>query len=463
VKARVMQPFAATEKQDAKNEQNIAELLAKAQKPGEDALRLHPFYRGKLEVTPKCAIDSCEDFSIWYSPGVAAACRDIAVHPERVFDHTNKANFIAVVSDGTRVLGLGDIGPRAALPVMEGKAVLFKYLGGVDAFPICLGTKDPDEIIQACKWLEPSFGGINLEDIAKPKCFYILDRLRKEMSIPVWHDDQQGTAAVTLAGLTNSLKIVGKTKRDVCIAMIGVGAANVAVARILMAAGFAPDKIIMVDSRGILHRGRGDLKTVENEFKWRLCEVTNGEQRSGGIADALRGADVCLALAKSGPGVIEPEWVSGMAKDAIVFACANPVPEIWPWEAKQAGARIVATGRSDFANQVNNSLGFPAIFRGVIDVAARTITDEMCIADAEELARCAEIKGLSEEHILPTMDEWEIYPRQAAAVALKAIEQGVATKTLSRAQLIEGASALIRRAQRETRVLMAEGVIARAV
>ena len=445
---------------EAKTETNIAELLARAQKPAEEALRLHPVYRGKLEVTPKCAIRTYEDFSVWYSPGVAAPCRDIVAHPEQVFAHTNKANFIAVVSDGTRVLGLGDIGPHAALPVMEGKAVLFKYLGGVDAFPICLATKDPDELIQACKWLEPTFGGINLEDIAKPKCFYILERLRKEMTIPVWHDDQQGTAAVTLAGLTNSLKIVGKNRQDVGIAMVGVGAANVAVVRILMAAGFPPDKIIMVDSRGILHRGRDDLKTPENEFKRRLCQVTNGEQRSGGIVDALRGADVCVALAKSGPGVIKPEWVAGMAKDAIVFACANPVPEIWPWEAKQAGARIVATGRSDFANQVNNSLGFPAIFRGVIDVAATTITDEMCIADAEELARCGEIKGISEDHILPTMDEWEIYPRQAAAVALKAIEQGVAKRVLTRSALIESATGIIRRAQEQTQLLMKAGVIA---
>jgi malate dehydrogenase (oxaloacetate-decarboxylating) len=445
----------------AKNSKiNVAELLAQAQKPGEQALRWHPFYRGKLEVTPKCAIKSCEDFAVWYSPGVAAPCRDIAAHPEQVFAHTNKANFIAVVSDGTRVLGLGDIGPHAALPVMEGKAILFKYLGGVDAFPICLGTKDPEEIIQACKWLEPSFGGINLEDIAKPKCFYILDRLRKEMTIPVWHDDQQGTAAVTLAGLINSLKIVGKRKEAVRIVLMGAGAANVAVVRILIAAGFPPQNMLMVDTGGILHRGRADLKTPDNQFKWRICEMTNQDQRSGNIADALKGADVCIALAKSGPGVIKPEWVSTMAKDAIVFACANPVPEIWPWEAEEAGARIVATGRSDFPNQVNNSLGFPGIFRGVIDVAATTITDEMCIAAAVELARCAESHGLCEKRILPTMDEWEIFPREAAAVALKAIEQGVAKRSATKMKLIENATKIIRRAQLETKTLMEHGVIA---
>jgi malate dehydrogenase (oxaloacetate-decarboxylating) len=439
---------------------DVAALLAQAQKPGEEALRLHSAYRGKLEVTPKCAIKSCEDFSVWYSPGVAMPCRDIAAHPEQVFVHTNKANFVAVVSDGTRVLGLGDIGPHAALPVMEGKAVLFKYLGGVDAFPICLGTKDPEEIIQACKWLEPSFGGINLEDIAKPKCFYILERLRKEMPIPVWHDDQQGTAAVTLAGLINSLKIVGKQRETVRIALIGAGAANIAVVRILITAGFAAENMLMVDTGGILHSGRDDLRTAGNEFKWRICEQTNREQRNGGIAEALKGADACIALAKSGPGVIKPEWVAEMAKDAIVFACANPVPEIWPWEAEEAGARIVATGRSDFPNQVNNSLGFPGIFRGVIDVAATTITDEMCIAAAEELARCAESQGLSDKRILPTMDEWEIFPREAAAVGLKAIEQGVAKKSLTKMKLIENATKMIRRAQRQTSVMMKEGIIA---
>ncbi|MGE5304922.1 MAG: NAD(P)-dependent malic enzyme [Alphaproteobacteria bacterium] len=439
---------------------NVAELLAKAKKPSEDALRLHPFYRGKLEIIPKCPIRDCSDFAIWYTPGVAAPCRDIETHPEQVFAHTNKANFVAVVSDGTRVLGLGDIGPHAALPVMEGKAILFKYLGGVDAFPICLATKDPDEIIQACKWLEPSFGGINLEDLAKPKCFYILERLRAEMKIPVWHDDQQGTAAVTLAGLINSLKIVGKRKHEVTIALIGAGAANIAVSRVLIAAGFPAENMIMVDTQGILHKGREDLKRPDNEFKWRMCELTNREKRTGGIAEALKRADVCIALAGPGPDVIKPEWVAGMAKDAIVFACANPVPEIWPWEAKDAGARIVATGRSDFPNQVNNSLGFPAIFRGVIDVAATTITDQMCIAASEELARCAETRGLSENYILPTMDDVEVFPREAAAVALKAIEQGVARKKMNKDELIDKATKIINRAQQETKALMERGLIA---
>jgi malate dehydrogenase (oxaloacetate-decarboxylating) len=226
-------------------------------------------------------------------------------------------------------------------------------LGGVDAFPLCLATKDPDDIIQACKWLEPSFGGINLKDIAKPKCFYILDRLREELNIPVWHDDQQGTAAVMLAALMNALKVVGKTKDAVKIAMIGAGAANIAVASVLIAAGFPADHLMMVDTKGLLHKGRDDLRTPENTVKWHMCEISNGEGRTGGIPEAMQGTDVCIALSRPDPGLIKPEWVASMAKDAIVFACANPLPEIWPWEAKDASARVVATGRSDFPNQVN--------------------------------------------------------------------------------------------------------------
>jgi malate dehydrogenase (oxaloacetate-decarboxylating) len=441
------------------SEPSVEELLAKARKPAEDALRLHPVYRGKLEIMPKCPITDLADFAIWYSPGVAAPCRDIAQHPETVFAHTNKGNCIAIVSDGTRVLGLGDIGPHAALPVMEGKAVLFKYLGGVDAFPLCLATKDPDDIIQACKWLEPSFGGINLEDIAKPKCFYILDRLREELNIPVWHDDQQGTAAVMLAGLMNALKVVGKTKDAVKISMIGAGAANIAVSRILIAAGVPADHLLMVDTKGILHQGRADLRTPENSIKWRICEISNGEGRTGGIPEAMQGTDVCIALSRPDPGLIKPAWVASMAKDAIVFACANPLPEIWPWEANNAGARVVATGRSDFPNQLNNALGFPAIFRGVLDVEATKITDEMCIAAAEELAMCAEEKGLSAEYILPRMDDWEVFPREAAAVGLKAIELGVARRTMTRDALVEKASTLMKRARDATRTLMEHGII----
>ncbi len=437
------------------------ELLAKARLPAEKAMKLHPFYRGKMQTIPRCAVRNFEDFAYWYSPGVAAPCKAIQADKEKVYEFTNKWNTIAVVSDGTRVLGLGDIGPEAAMPVMEGKALLFKYLGGVDAVPICLDTKDPEEFIKAVKWLQPSFGGINLEDIASPKCFYILDTLRREMDIPVWHDDQQGTAAVTLAGLVNALKVVGKQKENVNIVMIGVGAANIAISRVLFTAGFQPENTIFVDSTGILHWGRTDIEKARavNPYKWKLCLKTNPEKRTGGIAEVLQGADVCISLSKSGPDTIKPEWLKGMTKDAIGFFCANPIPEIWPWEAKEAGLKVVATGRSDFPNQVNNSVGFPGIFRGTLDVKARIITDEMCIAAAYELAKCAEDHGLSEDYIIPTMAEWEVFVREAVAVAMKAIEQGVARETHTREELAEHAEKMIKEAREATNLLMKSGLI----
>lgn len=437
------------------------ELLAKALKPNQDAMKLHPFYRGKMQTVPRCVVRDFNDFAIWYTPGVAAPCLAIQKDKEKAYEYTSKWNTVAVVSDGTRVLGLGDIGPEAGMPVMEGKALLFKYLGGVDAVPICLGTKDPDQIIQAVKWLQPSFGGINLEDISNPKCFRILDTLRKEMDIPVWHDDQQGTAAVTLAGLTNALKIVGKKKENVRLTVIGSGAANVAILRVLFADGFKPQNTMVVDSKGILSTNRADLEKQqkENPYKWDFCQRTNLEKRAGGIKEALKGADVCIALSQSGPGTILPEWVKGMAKDSIIFACANPIPEIWPWEAKEAGARIVATGRSDFPNQVNNSTGFPAIFRGALDVRARTITDEMCIAAAHELAQCAQDRGIDDDNIAPTMAESEAFIREAVAVGMKAQEQGVARLKKSRKELTQTAEKLIKEARDITAMLMKEGFI----
>jgi len=441
---------------------NVQELLAKAQKPSADAMRLHPFYRGKIETAPKGCIRSIDDFAIWYTPGVAAPCRAIQANPELVYEHTNKWNTVAVVSDGTRVLGLGDIGPKAGLPVMEGKALLFKWLGGVDAVPIMLDTKDPDEIIRTTLLLQPAFGGVNLEDLAQPKCFRILDTLREQAEIPMWHDDQQGTATVTVAGLLNALKIVGKAIEDVRVAFIGSGAANVAISRLCFATGVDPAKSTMVDSRGILHRDRQDIYQRRAEFvdKWRLCQITNADDRRGDIAEALAGADVCLAVSRPGPGTIKPEWVSAMAHDAIVFACANPVPEIWPWEALAAGARIVATGRSDFPNQVNNSLGFPGIFRGTLDVRARTITDEMCIAAAEALAGAAPDGGMNPECILPTMVEWEVYAKEAVAVGMKAQEQGIARLTFSADQLFQHAADMILRSRKLTQTMMDTGLIA---
>jgi malate dehydrogenase (oxaloacetate-decarboxylating) len=439
------------------------ELLAKAKKPAEEAMRMHPFYRGKIQTVPKCAIRGIDDFAIWYTPGVAAPCRAIHQDEKLAYEYTNKGNTVAIVSDGTRVLGLGDIGPAAGMPVMEGKALIFKYLGGVDAVPICLETKDPYRIILAVKWIQPSFGGINLEDISQPKCFRVLDMLRTdpEVKIPVWHDDQQGTATVILAGVINALKVVGKRMEEAKFAVIGTGAANIATIRLLLARGVPFSNIVACDSKGILHPEREDIAQRKIEFvdKWRICQNSNGEGRRGGPDEAMRGSDVCIAASKPGPGTILPEWVKGMADDAILFACANPIPEMWPWEAKEAGARIVGTGRSDFANQINNSLGFPAIFRGVLDVRAATITDEMAIAAAEELARFAEEQGLDAERIVPTMSDWEVFPREAAAVAMKAQEQGVAGLSLTHEELLNRARAIIRQAQDMTHFLMEKELI----
>ncbi len=442
---------------------NVEELLAKATKPSADAMVLHPFYKGKIETTLKCCVRDINDFAIWYTPGVAAPCRAIEKDPELVYEYTNKWNTVAVISDGTRVLGLGDIGPKAGLPVMEGKSLLFKYLGGVDGYPIMLDTKDPDKIIETVLLLQPGLGGVNLEDFAQPKCFRILDTLREKAEIPIWHDDQQGTATVTLAGLINALKLVGKKKEDVKIAFIGAGAANVACSRLIFAWGVNPANCIMVDSKGILGMHRKDIEARKTEYvqKWKLCQITNAEGLQGGIAEAMKGADVVNALSKPGPGTIKPEWVSEMAEDAIVFVAANPVPEIWPWEAKEAGARIVATGRSDFPNQVNNSLGFPGIFRGTLDVRATTITDEMCFAAADALAGYLG-DDLSEEKILPTMDQWEIFPLEAAAVGRKAIEQGVAKLDLSYEELYNKAREMIMRSRNMTSKLMEEGFIQKA-
>jgi len=437
------------------------ELIAKAKKPAEDALIMHPYYHGKMQTLPRCIVRNFDDLAIWYSPGVAAASKAISSNLSKVYDYTCKWNTIAVISDGTRVLGLGDIGPEAAMPVMEGKALLFKYLGGVDAVGICLDTKDPEEIIRTVKILQPSFGGVNLEDISSPKCFYILDTLRRECRIPVWHDDQQGTAAVTLAGIVNALKVVGKDKRKVKVTMIGVGAANLAVIRLLMADGFSPDNMLVVDSRGIISSQRTDieLKQTENPYKWDIAKRTNPDNRAGGIAEALEGADVAISLSKSGPDTINPEFVKKMARNGIGFFCANPIPEIWPWDAKEAGLKVVATGRSDFPNQVNNSIGFPGIFRGVLDVRARTITDEMCIAAAYELAKYAEKRGISEDYIVPTMDEWEVFIHEAAAVGAKAIEQGVAMKTMSREELYRTSEKIIKESRDFVNVLMQSGLM----
>ena len=437
---------------------NVKKLLKLAEKPSKDARRLHPFYKGKIEVVPKCRIRDFNDFAIWYSPGVAAVCKDINKQLELAYEHTNKWNSVAVVSDGTRVLGLGDIGPEAAMPVMEGKALLYKYLGGVDAYPICLATKDQQEIINTVKILQPSFGGVNLEDIAQPKCFPILYTLRKECHIPVWHDDQQGTALVTLAGLINALKVVNKKISKVKIAMLGAGSANICIARLIMFYGANPANIIMVDSKGTLNKKRKELKNSHPE-KWAMCCDTNGSNVEGTIETAMENADVLICLSTPGPNVIKKEWIKKMAKNPIVFTCANPVPEIWPWEAKEAGAAVVATGRSDFENQVNNSLGFPGVFRGTLDARATTITDNMCITAAVELASCIADNKIKPTQILPTMDDWKVYPKVAAAVAVKAIKEKVAQKKASYDQFYAQAMSMIKRSRALTADMMKNGFI----
>jgi malate dehydrogenase (oxaloacetate-decarboxylating) len=437
---------------------NVKDLLVKANKPKELAMKYHPFYTGKLQVAPKVPIRTFQDFSVWYTPGVAEPCKDIHKTENKVYEHTNKSNFVAVISDGTRVLGLGNIGAEASLPVMEGKALLFKYLGGVDAFPICLGTDKAENIISAVKWLTPTFGGINLEDIQKPKCYYILEKLQEELTIPVWHDDQQGTALVTIAGLFNALKVVGKNLSEVQITLVGAGSANMNVAKYLIVAGVKAENIIIVDSKGILHSGRVDVKE-QDSIKWEMCKKTNIEERTGDIKDALKDVDVLVAYSRAGPGVIKKKWVAKMADDSIVLAGANPIPEIWPWEAKEAGAKIVATGRSDFPNQVNNSLGFPSVFRGALDVMSMKITDEMCISAAHAIANYAQKKGIHEEYIIPTMGETEMFIEEAVAVGLKAMEQGVAKKKVNKKVLRAIVSSKITNAQEMTKVLMREKLI----
>jgi len=425
------------------------------------ALSLSKFYGGKIQVVPKVPVRSLDDFSIWYTPGVAGVSNTIAKDPDKSFELTSRWNTIAIVTNGTRVLGLGNIGPEAALPVMEGKAMIFKYLGGVDAFPLVVRAKTKEELAEVAERVSPAFGGINLEDIAQPDCFYLLDRLRETLDIPVWHDDQLGTAAATLAGLLGALKVVGKKLGDVKIVMFGAGAANIAGARLLMAAGADPKKIILIDSKGALHPERSDMDKLQfiHPWKYELALKTNGERIEGGLDEAIVGADVLIAASTPGPGVIKREQIRKMKDNAIVFAEANPVPEIWPWEAKEAGARIFATGRSDFPNQINNSLVFPAVFRGTLDVRAKKILDEVVITAAIELSKFAEERGLSEDYIIPTMEEWEVYPRVATAVGLKAIEMGLARLKLSRDEIYDRAYRMIKLSRETLDVLVRNNLI----
>ncbi|MEA3310259.1 MAG: NADP-dependent malic enzyme [Chloroflexota bacterium] len=415
----------------------------------------HQRYQGKIQLAPKVPVRSLADFEVWYTPGVAEPCRTIAAQPGSAWELTNRGNTVAIVSNGTRVLGLGDIGPAAALPVMEGKALIFKHFGGVDAVPLVLDAADSETLIATVKAVAPSFGGINLEDISQPQCFEILQQLTAMLEIPVWHDDQQGTATVVLAAVQNALRLVGKVLSRVKIAMIGMGAANVANYRLLTAAGADPAGIVACDVRGTLHPGRADLEAVAAIApQWSICQASNAERLIGGNAEAIRGADLLIAFSHPGPETLSAAWIAQMAPDAIVIAGANPIPEIWPQVAHAAGARIVGTGRSDFPNQVNNALAFPGIFRGVLDVQASAMPDELAIAAAAELARRVDVQGLRADHILPTLDEEHVAERVAVATAGAAQELGLARRPATAEELRTRIRATIARARRLEEVTM---------
>lgn len=428
---------------------------------GARSVRLARFYAGKVETVPRVPVRSLGDFALWYTPGIAAVSRAIQSDPELAFELTGRWNTIAIVTDGSRVLGLGNIGPRAALPVMEGKALLFKYLGGVDAIPVPIDVPTPEALVETVQRLSPAFGGVNLEDIASPKCFFVLDELQKKLEIPVWHDDQLGTAAATVAGLLNGLSLTGRRLETSRIVLLGAGAANLATARLLRAMGHPPTRLTLVDQRGVLHAEREDLDELmlRNPTKYRIALATDGGGRKGHLDEALEGADVLVAASRPDPHTIRPEAIRRMARDPIVFALANPVPEIWPAEAKAAGAAIVATGRSDFPNQVNNSLVFPPVFRGILDARARGIPDEVVVVAARELARRAEERGLTAEHLLPTMEESEVFPHIAAAVALEAVRLGVARRKLSGEEFLHRARTRMARPARLAQVLAESGLI----
>ncbi|MBU3958187.1 MAG: NAD-dependent malic enzyme [Nanoarchaeota archaeon] len=383
----------------------------------EESLKMHKQNKGKMEVASKVSLGNKNDLSIAYTPGVAAPCMEIARDKNRIYDYTIKQNSVAVVTDGSAVLGLGNIGPEAALPVMEGKAILFKKFGNVDAYPICLASQDADRIVEAVKMIAPGFGGINLEDISAPRCFEIEERLKKELDIPVFHDDQHGTAVVVLAGLLNALKVVGKNMEDINIAISGAGAAGMAIAKLLLACG-AGD-IVLADTAGIICEGR---KENMNPAKEEIAKKTNRKKITGTVADALKGADVLIGV--SGPNTVTREMISSMNGGAIVFAMANPVPEIMPAEAKAGGARIIATGRSDFPNQINNVLAFPGIFRGALDVRASDINEEMKHAAAHALAGL--VANPNEEKIIPGPFDGGVAEAVASAVAEAARKTGVA-------------------------------------
>ena len=384
-----------------------------------ESLRLHGEWKGKIEVKAVVPVETKDDLSLAYTPGVAAPCLEIQKDVDKSYELTRRHNMCLVVTDGTAVLGLGDIGPEAGMPVMEGKCVLFKAFGDVDAFPLCIKSKDVDEIVNTIYLISGSFGGINLEDIAAPRCFEIEKKLKEKCDIPIFHDDQHGTAIITLAGLTNALKVVGKKKEEVRVVMNGAGAAAVSIARLLLKAGIRD--ITLCDRHGAIYEGRKDgMNAVKDE----MAKVTNLEKRAGSLAEVLAGADVFIGV--SAPGMVTTEMVKTMAEDAVIFACANPTPEIFPDDAKAGGAKVIATGRSDFPNQINNVLAFPGVFRGTFDVRARDINDEMKIAAAKALAGLISEEELSPEYIIPKAFDKRVGPAVAEAVAKAARRSGVA-------------------------------------
>ena len=383
-----------------------------------ESLRLHREWKGKIEVISKVPVNNKEDLSLAYTPGVAQPCLEIQKDVNKSYELTRRHNLCAVITDGSAVLGLGDIGPEAGMPVMEGKCVLFKSFGNVDAFPLCIKTKDVDEFVNTVYLLSGSFGGINLEDIAAPRCFEIERKLKEKCDIPIFHDDQHGTAVITLAGLTNALKVVGKKKEDVKIVTSGAGAAAVSIVKLLLAAGYR--HVTMCDRKGAIYKGRDGLNWIKEE----MAEVTNLDRRAGSIADMLVGADVFIGV--SAPNTVTTDMVKTMNRDAIIFACANPTPEIFPEDAKAGGAKVIATGRSDFPNQINNVLAFPGIFRGTFDVRASDINEEMKMAAARALAELISDEELSADYIIPKAFDKRVGPTVAAAVAEAARRSGVA-------------------------------------
>ena len=383
-----------------------------------ESLRLHGEWKGKIEVVARAKVQDKEALSLAYTPGVAQPCLEIQKDINKSYELTRRHNLCAVITDGTAVLGLGDIGPEAGMPVMEGKCVLFKSFGNVDAFPLCVKTKDVDEFVETVYLISGSFGGINLEDIAAPRCFEIERKLKEKCDIPIFHDDQHGTAVITLAGLLNALKVVGKKKEDVKIVTSGAGAAAIAIVKLLLSAGFK--NVIMCDRKGAIYEGREGLNWIKEE----MAQVTNLEKKAGSIADMLVGADVFIGV--SGPGTVNTEMVKTMNKDAIIFACANPTPEIFPDDAKAGGAAVISTGRSDFPNQINNVLAFPGIFRGTFDVRASDINEEMKMAAAMALANLISDEELNADYIIPKAFDPRVGPAVAKAVAEAAIKSGVA-------------------------------------